>query len=136
MRDLAMIRVALGPVRFADAWASGHAMSVDDAVAYALTPEPADVAVIPAPTLTRRERDVVERIARGLSNREIAAELVISLLTVESHVRNILRKLGLDRRGQVAAWAGQRQRAASTPQDRSAPARDERERRTGLDHAG
>ena len=44
-------------------------------------------------------------LARGLSNREIAEALVVTRLTAESHVRNVLRKLGLDRRGQVAAWA-------------------------------
>ncbi len=109
-RDLAALRLALGPARFADAWADGRALSPEEAVDAAtgiLTPRVRAVPDLPGPALSRREQEVVERIARGLSNREIAAELVISGLTVESHVRNILRKLGLERRGQVAAWATQ-----------------------------
>jgi non-specific serine/threonine protein kinase len=49
----------------------------------------------------------VTLLARGLSNRELAEQMVVSQLTAASHVRNILRKLGLDRRGQVAAWAAE-----------------------------
>jgi DNA-binding NarL/FixJ family response regulator len=55
--------------------------------------------------LTRRERQIAERIARGLSNRQIAQELVITLSTTERHVANILAKLNMRSRAQVAAWA-------------------------------
>jgi non-specific serine/threonine protein kinase len=44
-------------------------------------------------------------IATGLTNREIAARLVISEGTAEVHVKHILRKLGFTSRSQVAAWA-------------------------------
>ena len=55
--------------------------------------------------LTRREREVVAGIARGLSNRDIAGELVITVSTTERHVANILTKLGMRSRAQVAVWA-------------------------------
>jgi predicted ATPase/DNA-binding CsgD family transcriptional regulator len=58
---------------------------------------------IPA-TLTRREREIAGLIARGLTNRAIAAELVISQATVARHVANMLPKLGFSSRAQVAAW--------------------------------
>jgi non-specific serine/threonine protein kinase len=54
--------------------------------------------------LTRRERQVADLIARGLSNKEIATALVISTRTAESHADHILTKLGFARRAQVAAW--------------------------------
>ena len=53
--------------------------------------------------LTNREREIMQLIARGYSNAEIAGRLVISPLTAKSHVRNILRKLDCrDRAGLVA----------------------------------
>jgi DNA-binding NarL/FixJ family response regulator len=54
--------------------------------------------------LTERERSVAALIAQGKSNREIAGQLVVSERTVESHVANILFKLGFTSRTQVAAW--------------------------------
>jgi DNA-binding CsgD family transcriptional regulator len=54
--------------------------------------------------LTEREREVAVLIAQHLSNREIADLLVISERTVESHVSNIMFKLGLTSRKQIAAW--------------------------------
>jgi predicted ATPase/DNA-binding NarL/FixJ family response regulator len=54
--------------------------------------------------LTRREREVAELVAKGFSNRGIAAELFISPRTVEGHVEHILTKLGLASRVQIANW--------------------------------
>ena len=54
--------------------------------------------------LTAREREVAALIARGLSNRDIAARLVISARTAETHVQHIMAKLGLTARAQIAAW--------------------------------
>jgi DNA-binding NarL/FixJ family response regulator len=55
--------------------------------------------------LTERERDVLEYVAGGATNREIASALVISENTVNFHMRNILGKLHLRNRAQVVAWA-------------------------------
>jgi pimeloyl-ACP methyl ester carboxylesterase/DNA-binding CsgD family transcriptional regulator len=59
----------------------------------------------PFPKLTAREREVATLIAMGMSNRNIANELIVSERTVEGHVTNILNKLGSHSRAQVAAWA-------------------------------
>lgn len=58
----------------------------------------------PAGGLSAREAEVVELVADGLTNRQIAARFVLSERTVESHVRNALLKLGLARRAQLVAW--------------------------------
>jgi predicted ATPase/DNA-binding NarL/FixJ family response regulator len=55
--------------------------------------------------LTRRESEVAELVTRGLTNREIAGELYLSVRTVEAHVDHILSKLGFRTRTQLAAWA-------------------------------
>jgi class 3 adenylate cyclase len=56
--------------------------------------------------LTGREREIVGLIARGFSNRHIAETLVVATSTVERHVANVLSKLNLSSRTQVAAWVG------------------------------
>ncbi|MEV4510693.1 AAA family ATPase [Dactylosporangium sp. NPDC049525] len=55
-------------------------------------------------SLTAREREVALLVADGLANRAIADRLTVSERTVETHVRNLLNKLGLANRTQVAAW--------------------------------
>ena len=63
-----------------------------------------NTAPVDATALTAREDQVVRLIAAGLSNKEIARRLHIGLATVKSHVHNVLGKLGLERRGQLARW--------------------------------
>ena len=55
--------------------------------------------------LTRREREVVQLIAEGRSNAEIAATLVLGKRTVETHISSILAKLGAASRAQIVTWA-------------------------------
>jgi predicted ATPase/DNA-binding NarL/FixJ family response regulator len=105
--------------------AQGAAMSADGAVKLATGParENLDDAARPAvpsqaaaplssghpSTLTAREREIASLVARGLSNRAIADELVISPATAARHVANIFAKLGFSSRAQVAAWAAHRE---------------------------
>jgi predicted ATPase/DNA-binding NarL/FixJ family response regulator len=112
------IRAALGDAAFAGAFREGRAMTYREALACALDepgpPVRPSQPATPDP-LTRRERQVADLLARGLSNREIAAALVIAPRTAESHVESILLKLGLANRTQVATWAAGRPRTAGGP---------------------
>ena len=101
---------------FGAAWRAGGELSVEQAIdearaAGAGAAPPAAVAGAerpPAgtarPRLTRREREVAALVARGLSNRQIAAELTITERTAENHVEHILTKFGFRSRAQIAAW--------------------------------
>ncbi|MEU1167140.1 helix-turn-helix transcriptional regulator, partial [Streptomyces sp. NPDC005921] len=76
--------------------------AIDFALGGGIDPAPV-AAAIPSP-LTRREREVAALVAKGLSNRKIAEELLVSPRTVDFHVENIRAKLGFSGRAQVAAW--------------------------------
>jgi DNA-binding NarL/FixJ family response regulator len=71
--------------------------------------------VIEAVRMTERERAVFELIADGLSNKEIAQRLHLATNTVKGHVHNILEKLALHTRLQVAAYARSRGKSESPP---------------------
>jgi DNA-binding CsgD family transcriptional regulator len=119
---LASARRRLGPTSAVLA-AEGRRLSTHEAVSYALAtldsaspyspPAAANErltgqAAPAAPSvLTARELQIARLISRGLSNRAIADELVISPATAARHVANILAKLGLNSRAQVAAWVTQ-----------------------------
>ena len=60
---------------------------------------------VPAPRLTPREMEVLEHVAQGMNNREIAKALFISENTVKNHVRNILEKLHLHSRMEAVVYA-------------------------------
>ena len=126
---LEFARGRLGASAAAALFAEGREMTAEDAVGFALGPDRnqpvpgPSAATEPAWTdparlaggahrgpnlstpLTPREHEIVKLIARGLSNREIAGELVISPATAARHVANILAKLGYSSRTQVASWA-------------------------------
>jgi non-specific serine/threonine protein kinase len=94
----------------AAALAKGAAMTPAEAVRFALGeaapsgPGSAGPDGAP-PVLTRRELDVAALVAQGLSNSQIAAALVISSRTAETHVAHIMTKLGFSTRAQIAAWS-------------------------------
>ncbi len=100
-------RRALGEAAFVAAVRRGAEFTVDEIISYALGNE-----IEQAPgadpdkpeVLTRRERQIAELVAQGMSNKQIAAKLVISQRTAEGHVERILRKLGLTSRTQLASW--------------------------------
>jgi predicted ATPase/DNA-binding CsgD family transcriptional regulator len=114
-------RTALGDRAYHIAVQRGAALILDQAIDYALgepeqvdepdagrsagsTTGPGSTRAAPHTPLTPREWEVAQLIAEGLSNRQIATRLVLSQRTAESHVENILRKLGFTTRTQIATW--------------------------------
>jgi DNA-binding CsgD family transcriptional regulator len=119
---LEFARGGLGASTAAALFAEGREMTADDAIGFALGPDqdqpPPTAAAAGEPAwtdparsvhrggpLTPREHEIVTLIAKGLTNQQIADELVISPATVARHVANILPKLGFTSRTQVASWA-------------------------------
>jgi predicted ATPase/DNA-binding CsgD family transcriptional regulator len=104
MRPVAAVldgaRDALSPATAERLLAEGARMSVDELMREALA-EPGEGDLL----LSRREAEVADLVAEGLTNREVADRLFISPRTVESHVDHIKQKLGLTSRQQIMAWA-------------------------------
>jgi DNA-binding NarL/FixJ family response regulator len=125
-------RAALSRDAAAEAWAQGAAMADEELGRYALADEPdappdtRDLVAIspvhhsagggtPIPSraardgkLSPREIEVAALVAEGLTNPQIAAQLIISQRTVGRHMEHILNKLGFSTRAQVAAWIASR----------------------------
>jgi DNA-binding CsgD family transcriptional regulator len=99
---------ALGKAKFELEFNAGQRLTRDDAVRLALGERDHAGATIRERSamgvLAKREVDVARLIADGLSNKQIGARLFISERTVDSHVRNILNKLGFNSRAQIAGW--------------------------------
>jgi predicted ATPase/DNA-binding CsgD family transcriptional regulator len=94
---------------FRAAFQRGATLSDDQVLALALEQAPVEETPEEEVPLTRRELEVAHLVGGGLSNREMAEQLRISQRTVESHVENILRKLGFGSRTQVVAWVLERE---------------------------
>jgi ATP/maltotriose-dependent transcriptional regulator MalT len=117
---LAAARSRLDEASWEAAFAEGQSMTFAQAVEYALAAEESTPPTSPAPgekealagahspNLTRREREVASLLARGLTNRRIASELVVSEHTVRHHVTSILKKLNLRSREQISSRLGDR----------------------------
>jgi DNA-binding NarL/FixJ family response regulator len=139
--ELAAVRAAIGTDQFAAAWDEGQAMPAEAAIDYALasrrgTLSPAADASAPVKDrsnsqLSAREHEVAALLAGGLTNRQIAAELVIAERTASTHVAHILDKLSFSTRSQIAAWAAEHGLAIrqNAPSQRTAPVRMAQRRR-------
>jgi non-specific serine/threonine protein kinase len=110
-RDTVAARAALGADAFEKAYVQGGSMTLEQGIEYALAFARPEAPTGPPPRTKRRdsdplaarEREVAVLVAQGLSNRDIAARLVISERTAETHVQHILNKLGFGSRAQIAA---------------------------------
>jgi predicted ATPase/DNA-binding CsgD family transcriptional regulator len=108
-RSMSLIIGGIGRKGFDAAYARGRAMTVDEGVAFAVADKPA---IKPAPpvksaldtALTPRQLEIARLIADDLTNRQIADRLFLSERTVETHITNILNKLGLNSRIQLSRW--------------------------------
>lgn len=109
-RCVGVTRERLGAPAYERAFGRGRQMSVGEAADFALGQAPAKrdgaaaAAAKPTVVLSRREIEIAKLIAEGLTNKEVAARLFISNRTVETHVTNMLNKLGLSSRTQLARW--------------------------------
>ena len=108
-RLLESARHRLGRAEASQAWLVGQHLSVDEAAAAALASGASSLAETAPPAgavgrLSPRERDVATLSTRGFTNRQIADALVIGERTVHTHVANILSKLELSSRTQIATW--------------------------------
>ena len=108
-----LVRANLSAQAYAAAYARVSALTWAEAIDLGLqrrpsTRRPANPTPAPASELSRREQEIAALVAEGLSNPDIAAKLIISVRTAETHVRNILTKLGLDNRQQIASWVTER----------------------------
>jgi len=102
---------ALGKSSVEAARREGRRLGFDAAIAYALGDRLPDASPDTSVKLTKRERQVAELIAaEGLTNRAIAARLVISPRTAQGHVEHLLTKLGFTSRAQIAAWVVEQDR--------------------------
>ena len=113
-RDVAAARAALGEDAFAAGWAAGAALPLPAAVAEATAiaaPAPGTVPTPPPSNqadrlgLTPRESEVLRLLAKGLSDREIAAALSISERTAGNHVQHVMEKINVESRTAAAVFA-------------------------------
>ena len=108
-RSVSLIIGGIGRKGFDAAYARGRAMTVDEGVAFAVAEKPAPKLMLPVKSaqdtaLTPRQLEIARLIADDLTNRQIADRLFLSERTVETHITNILNKLGLNSRIQLSRW--------------------------------
>lgn len=109
-RILAEARSALGVSGFRSTWDRGTSATIEEVTREAEPPAqpPRRRSNSDRAALTRREEEVAGLVAAGLSNQEISDRTGISRRTVETHVANVLDKLGFKSRSQIAAWRSDR----------------------------
>ena len=121
-RNVALLRARLGEETFAAAWKEGRSMTPQQALApseWAVSPKPAPAVSQPLPGgkpppartptypagLTAREMEVLRLLAQGMTSQQIAERLILSLHTVNAHVRSIYTKLELNSRSALTRYA-------------------------------
>ncbi len=115
-REIAAVRAFLGDDLFEMLWAEGSAMSPQEAIAARWLPSPvgADLSRPPAPKkkplsypagLSTREVDVLRLVSQGLSDTEVAEQLIVSPRTVTTHLTSIYNKLGVNSRAAATRFA-------------------------------
>lgn len=115
-KALDALRTQLSESAFTAAWDRGAAMSTTELLeqvfgrretrAATLVPDRGAPCRIPRGALSPREQEVADMVALGMTNRQIAERLVLSVRTVEGHVEHVLRKMCLERRAEVAGALG------------------------------
>lgn len=96
---------AMAPQALSTALHAGAMRSATGNIAYALAERVADsIPEDKPPVLTSRQQEIAALISKGLTSRQIAAALMISVRTVESHIENIMTRLGFGSRSEIAAW--------------------------------
>jgi DNA-binding CsgD family transcriptional regulator len=108
--QVAAARSQLDEAAWTAAWTEGRAMSLEQAVEYALELEQAPEPAAPEPYLaglSAREADVLRLVATGLTNAEVAEKLFLSSRTVDWHLSSIYRKLGLHSRAGASRFASE-----------------------------
>jgi predicted ATPase/DNA-binding CsgD family transcriptional regulator len=123
------VRRALGDQRWSTLHQDGSALQRAEAVALALGDTSSKIAEQPQRStrsqlgrLTRRQQQVAALVAEGLTDREIAARLVVSPRTAEYHVEQILTRLGFRSRAEIAAWAATQHATRASAPDSGKPA--------------
>jgi predicted ATPase/class 3 adenylate cyclase/DNA-binding CsgD family transcriptional regulator len=111
---VAAARTQLGEQSFAAAWAEGRSMTPEQVIAargaVTVPGQPQAIGSVKSQLsypdgLTAREVEVLRLVAQGLSNAEIAEQLIISLLTVKAHMRSLYNKLGISSRSAATRYA-------------------------------
>jgi predicted ATPase/DNA-binding CsgD family transcriptional regulator len=108
-RSTSLVVKGIGQRSFDAAFARGRAMTIGEGVAFAVAdqqaPKPTSrVKAAPDTELTPRQLEIARLIAEDLTNRQIADRLFLSERTVETHITNMLNKLGLNSRFQLSRW--------------------------------
>ena len=124
-QHLRKAQAQLEPATFDEVWAAGRAMSLELAIAAALDGARAAQADLPNrlptkpeqlyPDLTAREVEVLRLVAQGLTNPQIAEQLVISPRTVHAHLRTIYSKLDVNTRSAATRFALEHHLAVHDP---------------------
>ncbi|MFE0750364.1 ATP-binding protein [Gordonia sp. NPDC058843] len=111
-KALSATHAQMSDASFEVAWRRGRSMSTAELYAFVFgvdqDPATPDEDTDPRDALSPREREVADLVMAGMTNRQIAEQLVLSVRTVEGHVEHVLRKMGVGRRAELVSVSGDR----------------------------